>query len=83
MAELLFAFKGCGWDGRGCRRPQPPSGMSWTTTLPPPMTARLPIVTPGRTVTPPPNQTLSPTVMGLAYSSSSSRRVWSRGWAAV
>ena len=51
-----------------------PSGMSWTTTLPPPMTARLPMVTPGRTVTPPPIQTLSPTVMGLAYSSSSSRK---------
>lgn len=40
------------------------SGMSFTTTLPPPMTTLLPMVTPGITCTPAPIQTLSPTVIG-------------------
>jgi hypothetical protein len=39
------------------------SGMSLTTTLPAPMTTLLPMVTPGRTWTAAPIQTLLPTVM--------------------
>ena len=40
------------------------SGMSFTTTEPPPMTTFEPIFTPGITCTPAPIHTLSPTVMG-------------------
>ena len=43
-------------------------GISFVTTLPAPMTTLLPIVTPLKTVTFPPNQTLFPTVIGFAYS---------------
>ena len=43
-------------------------GTSWVTTLPAPTTAPSPMVTPGRTVTLPPSQTLSPMVMGRAFS---------------
>lgn len=39
------------------------SGISFTTTLPAAMTQRFPMVTPGQTTTPPPNQQSSPTVM--------------------
>ena len=45
------------------------SGISFTTTLPAPMTQLSPIVTPGTTVTLAPNHTLLPTRIGLAYSS--------------
>lgn len=40
------------------------SGISFTTTLPAAMTQRFPMVTPGQTTTPPPNQQSSPMVMG-------------------
>ena len=40
------------------------SGMSFVTTLPPPITTSLPMVTPGMTCTPAPIHTLSPTLMG-------------------
>ena len=43
-------------------------GISFTTTLPAPITTLLPIVTPGITCTPAPNHTLSPTLIGYAYS---------------
>ena len=58
-------------------------GMSWTTTLPAPITDPLPMVTPGSTVTLPPIHTLSPTVMGLANSRPLLRVGASRGWPAV
>ncbi len=45
-------------------------GISFTTTLPPPITTLLPIVTPGITCTPAPIHTLSPTVIGYAYHAS-------------
>ena len=38
------------------------------TTAPAPTTVLSPIVTPGQTITPPPSQTLSPIVIGFAYS---------------
>ena len=58
-------------------------GMSRLTTLPAPITEPEPMVTPGSTVTFPPNHTLSPTAMGRA-NSSPAFRVWaSRGWPAV
>ena len=41
-------------------------GISLTTTLPAPMMQRSPMVTPGHTVTPPPNQQFSPMVIGEA-----------------
>ena len=44
-------------------------GISFVTTLPAPIIVLSPIVTPGSTITFPPNQTLLPTVIGLAYSS--------------
>ena len=44
-------------------------GMSRVTTLPAPMTARSPIVTPGQMITPPPTHTSEPIVIGLADSS--------------
>ncbi len=40
------------------------AGMSRVTTAPAPMTERSPIVTPGHTITPPPSQQWSPTVIG-------------------
>ena len=43
-------------------------GMFFVTMLPAPITTLSPIVTPPITVTLPPNQTLSPTVIGFAYS---------------
>ena len=43
-------------------------GISFTTTLPAPITTLLPIVTPGITCTPAPNHTLFPTLIGYAYS---------------
>lgn len=44
-------------------------GISFTTTLPPPITTLLPMFTPGITCTPAPIQTLSPTVIGYDLSS--------------
>ena len=44
------------------------AGMSRVTTLPAPMTQLSPMVTPGKTVQLPPNQTLLPTVIGFANS---------------
>src|SRR5690606_2484865 len=44
------------------------SGMSLVTTLPAPITVRLPIVTPGQITALPPTHTSSPILMGLAYS---------------
>ena len=49
-----------------------PGGISWVTTLPAPITESRPIVTPGRTITPPPIQTFSPMLIGRAY-------VWKKG----
>lgn len=46
------------------------------------MTAPSPMVTPGSTVTPPPNHTSLPTVMGAAYSQPARRRSASIGWLA-
>ena len=50
-----------------------PAGMSSVTTLPAPITALSPIVTPGSTQTFPPIHTLLPIFMGFAYS-----RFWLR-----
>ena len=47
------------------------------------MTLLSPIVTPGQTITPPPSQTLSPMVIGLAASNSSRRGCGSIGWVGV
>lgn len=44
------------------------AGTSLVTTLPAPMVTPLPIVTPGSTITLPPNQQSSPTVMGTPSS---------------
>lgn len=44
------------------------AGISFVTTLPPPMTQLSPMVTPGMTHTCAPIQTLFPMVIGLAYS---------------
>ena len=60
-----------------------PEGMSFTTTLPAPMTVLEPMVTPGRMVTSPPSQTLSPSVMGLHSSSPLLRSCGRMGWMAV
>ena len=43
------------------------SGISFVTTAPAATTTSFPIVMPGITFTPPPNQTLFPTLMGRAY----------------
>ncbi len=43
------------------------SGIDLLTTLPAPITEFLPIVTPGKIITPPPIQTLSSIVTGKAY----------------
>ena len=53
------------------------------TTDPAPTTVSSPIVTPGSTITPPPSQTLSPTVIGSAYSHPARRGPGSTGWVAV
>ena len=42
-------------------------GIDLLTTLPAPITEFLPIVTPGKIITPPPIQTLSSIVTGKAY----------------
>ena len=60
-----------------------PDGMSLVTTLPAPITTSEPMVTPGHTITPMPNHTLSPTVMGSAYSRPSLRSAVSTGCPAV
>jgi hypothetical protein len=44
------------------------SGISFVTTAPAPIVHPLPIFTPGRTMTDPPNQQSSPIWMGLAHS---------------
>ena len=59
----LFVLIGDGTD-EGLPTATELSGMSFATTLPPPMTTLLPMVTPGITCTPAPIQTLSPTVIG-------------------
>jgi len=43
-------------------------GILFTTTLPAPIVQLSPIITFGNTLTPPPNQTFEPTVIGFAYS---------------
>ena len=48
-------------------------------TAPAPATTLLPNVTPGRTVTPPPAQKLSPIVIGAPYSFPELRSVGSNG----
>ena len=45
-----------------------PEGRSFVTTDPAPTTVVEPMVTPGHTITPPPSQTSSPIVIGLANS---------------
>ncbi len=50
------------------------------TTLPAPITVRSPMVTPGQMMAPPPIQTSSPMVMGLANSSPLARSWWCMGW---
>src|SRR5262249_44480241 len=45
-----------------------PAGKLRVTTAPAPATVSSPIVTPGQTMTPPPSQTLSPSVIGRPYS---------------
>ena len=52
-------------------------------TAPAPATTLLPSVTPGRTMTPPPAQKLSPMVMGLPYSTPELRSCGSSGWSGV
>ena len=59
------------------------AGMSCVTTLPAPMTALSPMVTPASTVQPAPSQTRLPTVMGRAISSPSTRSSGSMGCSAV
>ena len=49
-------------------------------TAPAPATTLLPSVTPGRTMTPPPAQKLSPIVIGLPYSTPELRSCGSNGW---
>ena len=53
------------------------------TTAPAPTTVSSPIVTPGQTMTPPPSQTLSPIVIGFAYSQPRRRGSGSIGCVAV
>ena len=73
--------------GRSTRQGLPAAtqlaGISLVTTLPAPMTQLSPMVTPGSTVQPPPNQTLLPTVMGRANSVPVRRCSGSMGWQAV
>ena len=45
------------------------SGTSRVTTLPAPITAREPMLTPARMIAPPPTQTFDPMSIGLPYSS--------------
>src|SRR5688572_20720384 len=45
------------------------SGTSRVTTLPAPITARPPMLTPGRMIAPPPTQTSAPISIGFPYSS--------------
>ncbi len=59
------------------------AGRSRVTTAPEPTTVLAPMVTPGRTIAPPPSHTLSPMVMGLAASHLSRRRPGSTGWVGV
>ena len=60
-----------------------PSGISFVTTLPAPITELEPMVTPGVTIHPPPSQTLSPITMGFANSSPDRRISGSTGCPAV
>src|SRR3954465_7805536 len=60
-----------------------PAGRSRVTTAPAPTTVCSPIVTPGQTITPALNQTLSPTTIGLADSQPIRRGSGSIGWVAV
>ena len=59
------------------------SGISFVTTLPAPMTLLLPMLTPGKTQTLPPIQTLLPTAIGRAVSIPRLRSAAASGWAAV
>lgn len=58
-------------------------GISFVTTLPAPMTALSPIVTPGKIVQFPPIQTFLPFVTGLANSTSNNHSFESNEWQAV
>ena len=53
------------------------------TTAPAPTTVFSPMVTPGRTMAPPPSHTLSPMTMGRAASHLSRRGPGSVGWVGV
>ena len=53
------------------------------TTAPAPTTVSSPIVTPGQTIAPPPNQTLSPIAIGSADSQPTQRGPGSIGCVAV
>jgi len=55
-------------------------GISFVTTLPAPMTALSPIVTPGKIVQFPPIQTFLPIVTGLPNSTSNNRSFESNEW---
>lgn len=58
-------------------------GISFVTTLPAPMTALSPIVTPGKIVQFPPIQTFLPIVTGLPNSTSNNHSFESNEWQAV
>jgi len=71
--HYFFAMRSASVIGRRTRHGLPAAttleGMSFVTTLPAPIMVFPPMVTPGRMVTSPPIQTLSPTVIGSAFSS--------------
>lgn len=56
-----------------------PAGMSRVTTLPAPISASSPMLTPGRMIAPPPIQTLRPMRMGRPNSNPAARPAGSRG----
>jgi hypothetical protein len=57
-----------------------PAGTSRVTTLPAPISASSPMLTPGRMIAPPPIQTLRPMRMGRPNSKPAARSAGSRGW---
>src|SRR5258706_9412633 len=59
------------------------AGKSLVTTAPAPTTVFSPMLIPGRMIAPPPSQTLSPIVIGLADSHFARRAAASPGWVAV
>ena len=60
-----------------------PAATSFVTTLPAPMTAASPIVTPGRTMAWPPIQTFAPIVIARPSSRPPARSSAPRGWSAA